>query len=253
MTWSEGCRPWGCPLKCRRSASSRDREGYVSLLAMSFAFGLAVFGTAMAVGLRAYLVASTAEQRDLLDRITLESAANDLLGRLAAGEVHSIRPSRPAEFELNQRRLAIELSLPEGKRDLLGDPDRTVLEALQKRGMTAAREDRPDPSSFETVEAMSRGWRLSANEEDCLRRLVTVGRAPEAFRPEAASGDGEGLTRSITAGDQVDVRASLATQSGVKVLWVRARFTGAAERPWRVHDYRRLQVGSSPAPCTPVA
>lgn len=219
---------------------------------MSFAFGLAVFGTALAVALRAYLVASAAEQRDILDRITLESGANDVLGRLAAGEVHSIRPIGLAEIGLNQRRVAVELSLPEGKYDLHGDPDQVVRGTLQQRDLTTAREDKPAPSSFETVEAMSRGWGVSASEEDCLRRLVTVGRAPEAFRAEAAPGDGEGLMRSITAGDQVDVRVSLFTPSGSKALWIRARFTGAADRPWRVHDYRRLKLGSSPASCAPV-
>ena len=216
---------------------------------MSFAFGLAVFGTALAVTLRAYLVAGAAEQRDILDRITLESAANDALGRLAAGQSHSIKPTNLAEIGLNDRRVAVELSLPEGKYDLQSDPYPLVLEALQRQGLTAAGQRKPATPSFETVEAMSRGWRLSASEEDCLRRFVTVGRAPEAFRPEAASGDGEGLMRSIAAGDQVDVRVSLAAQSGVNVLWIRARFTGAAERPWRVHDYRILRLGSSAGAC----
>lgn len=224
----------------------------MSLLAMSFAFGLAVFGTALAVGLRAYLVASATEQRDILDRMTLESAAHETLGRLAAGQSHSIKPTSLAEIGLNQRRVAVEMSLPEGKLDLQGDPEPVLRATLQQRGLTTAREDKPAPSSFASLAAMSRGWSLSASEEDCLRRLVTVGRTPEAFRPEAASGAREGLTRSVAAGDQVDVRVSLAARSGVKVIWVRARFTGATERPWQVHDYRRLQVRASPTPCTPV-
>lgn len=241
-----------CRLKRRRPARVQDREGYVSLLAMSFAFGLAVFGSALAVGLRAYLVASASEQRDVLDQITLESTVNDVLGRLAAGEVHSIKPSRPSYIELNQRRVAIELSLPEGKHDLQGDPDRTVLAALQRYGVAELNERRTAPSSFETLLDMSRTWRLSAGQEDCLRRVVTVGRAPEEFRPAAAPGDGEGLTRTVTAGDQVDVRVSLSAPRVTSVLWVRARFTGAAEGPWRVHDYRRLSLGPSSPTCGPV-
>ncbi len=216
---------------------------------MSFAFGLAVFGTALAVSLRAYLVASATEQRDILDRITLESAAHEVLGRLAAGQTHSIKPTNLAEIELNQRRVATELSLPEGKYDLQGDPDSVVLEALQQLGLAAAGERKPAPSSFETLGTMSRGWRLSASEEDCLRRFATVGRAPEAFRAEAAPGGGEGLMRSIAAGDQVDVRVSLPAQSRVSVLWVRARFTGAVDRPWRVHEYRRLTLATAQASC----
>lgn len=216
---------------------------------MSFAFGLAVFGTALAVALRAYLVAGAAEQRDILDRITLESAANDVLGRLSAGEVHSIKPTSLAEIGLNRRRVAVELSLPEGKYDLQGDPYALVLKALQRHGLAAAGERKLATPSFETVGALSRRWRLSASEEDCLRRIVTMGRAPEEFRAEAAPGDGEGSMRSIAAGDQVDVRVSLPAQSGVSVLWVRARFTGVVDRPWRVHDYRRLMLGTEQAPC----
>lgn len=216
---------------------------------MSFAFGLAVFGTALAVALRAYLVASATEQRDILDRITLESIANDRLGRLAAGEIHSIKPIHLAGTELNQRRVAVELSLPEGKHDLQGDPDPVVLDALQGYGREVVGKGRLAPSGFQSLEGISRAWRLSAGEEDCLRRVATVGRAPEVYRPEAAPGGGEGLTRSVAAGDQVDVRASLVTSTGSKVLWIRARFTGSVDRPWRVHDYRRLTLRTTPAAC----
>jgi len=219
---------------------------------MSFAFGLAVFGTALAVGLRAYLAASTTQQRDILDRITLESAVNETLGRFAAGEVHSIKPTSLAELDLNQRRVAVDLSLPEGKRDLKGDPDTAVLEILQRHGLTVPEQNAAPPSNFASLEGLSRAWRLSAGQEDCLRRLATVGRTPEVYRPEAAPGDGEGLMRTITAGDQVDVRASATASPATKVLWVRARFTGAVDGPWRVHDYRRLSLGPSSPSCGPV-
>jgi len=216
---------------------------------MSFAFGLAVFGTALAVALRAYLIASATEQREILDRITLDSTANDMLGRLAAGEVHSIKPVQLASIALNQRRVAVELSLPEGKRDLQGDPDRVLLDALDGYGREVAGKVSAAPSGFKSLEGLSRAWRLSAGEEDCLRRVATAGRAPEVYRPEAAPGSGEGLTRTITAGDQVDIRVALVTSAGSRALWVRARFTGTVDRPWRVHDYRRLTLGSSPATC----
>jgi len=218
---------------------------------MSFAFGLAVLGSALAVGLRAYLVTSAAEQRDVLDRITLESAANEVLGRLAAGERHSIKPSSLPVFEMNRRRVAVGLSLPEGKLDLKGDADPVVLNALKRNDLNAPSQRTAPPSSFDALGAMSRMWRFSARQEDCLRSLVTLGRAPEVFRTEAASGDGGGLVRSITAGDQVDVRSSLETPAGSKVLWLRARFTGAMDRPWRVHDYRILRPGLPTGSCNP--
>lgn len=228
----------------RRVLSIRGRKGYVSLLAMSFAFGLAVFGSALAVGLRAYLVASASEQRDILDRITLESAAHEMLGRLAAGEVHSIRPMQRDELGLNQRRVAIGLSLPEGKRDLKGDPDSEVLEVLQQHGLVSPNRAQPAPSVFETLESMSRAWRLSADKEDCLRQVATVGRAPEEFRPAAAAATEDDLdvTRTISAGDQVDLRVSLTASGVTRTLWIRARFTGATDSPWRFHDYRRLTL-----------
>ena len=81
--------------------------------------------------------------------------------------------------------------MPEGKFDLRRDPDRVVLEVIKARGLTTGGVDKPAPSSFASLEAMARGWRMSARQEDCLRDVVTLGRAPEAFRPEATPGDGE--------------------------------------------------------------
>lgn len=251
MRWSDVCKDWDCPLSSRRHPDRDHRKGYVSLLAMSFAFGLAVFGGALAVGLRAYLVAAATQQREILDRITLESAAHEVLGRLSAGQVHSIRPSRLDDIALNSRQVSIDLSLPEGKYDLGTDPDSTVLGSLRDHGLGLAVGQKPVPSSFQSLEAMSRGWRMSAAEEDCLRQLITVGRAPEEFRPEAAPGKGDALTRSIASGDQVDIRTSLEDRSGRRVLWMRARFSGYATRPWQVHDFRRLTLTSPAASCTP--
>lgn len=240
MRWWIGCKRWDCRLKPLSHPDHKDREGYVSLLAMSFAFGLAVFGSAMAVALRAYLVAAAGEQREMLDRITLESAANDVLGRLAAGQSHSIKPSRLAEVELNQRQISVELSLPEGKHDLGGDPDQVVGRALLDQDLSVSAALAGPLSTFDSLADLSRVLRLSATQEDCLRRVVTVGRAPEEYRPEAAAGGGEGLSRSAAVGDQVDLRVSLGRGAGQRVLWTRARFSGGPAG-WALHDYRRLQ------------
>lgn len=220
------------------------------MLAMSFAFGLAVFGTALAVGLRSYLVAAATEQREILDRITLESATHDVLGRLSAGETHAIRPSRLADVQLNGRSVGVGLSLPEGKHDPGIDSDATVLEALRNRGLLEEAGRNSGPSSFDNLEAMSRGWQLSAVREDCLRAWITFGRSPEEFRSEAAPGEGTGLTRTISSGDQVDVRAALDSGSGQRVLWMRVRFSGSAIRPWQVHDFRRLFIPANAHSCS---
>jgi len=216
---------------------------------MSFAFGLALFGGALSVGLRAYLVAAATQQRDIVDRITLESAAHEVFGRLSAGEVHPVRPSRLDDITLNARQVAVELSLPEGKYDLADDPDPLVLGVLRDHGLGAGSASRAAPSSFASLETMSRGWHLAAAEEDCLRRLMTVGRAPEELRPEAMPGDGESLARSIASGDQVDIRTSLQGRSGRRVLWMRARFSGNSMRPWQVHDFRLLAITSPATDC----
>jgi len=216
---------------------------------MSFAFGLAVLGSALAVTLRAHLAASASEQRDIIDRITLESAVNGTLGRLAAGEVQPIQPTALDDVLLNGRRIAVELSLPEGKRDLGADPDASVLEILERHGLARPAGGQLAPSSFGSITEFSRAWRFSSSQEDCLRRVATVGRAPERFKPEARPGDEGHLVRTITPGDQVDLRVSYTTQSSTRVLWVRARFTGARDFAWRFHDYKPLTLGSAPHLC----
>lgn len=216
------------------------REGYVSLLAVSFAFGLAVFGSALAAGLGAYLSTAAREQRDVLDRITLESAANAALGQLAAGQSQSVRPTRLADVDLNRRQVSVEVSLPEGKYDLRDDTADDVIAAMQGRGFVLSSNHKA-LSAFDSLEAASRAWRLSADQEDCMRRGITLGRAPEAFYPEAASGKGEDQLRTVVAGDQVDVRVALERAGRGRVLWLRARFNGGASA-WSLHDYRRLQV-----------
>jgi hypothetical protein len=215
---------------------------------MSFAFGLAVLGTALAVGLRSYLVASAAQQREILDRITVESATHEVLGRLAAGQRHSIKPSKLADIELNQRRVSIELSLPEGKYDLKAEGDREPMIAALGRQAVAGPAQSASLSFYSSIAELSHAWRLTAPKEDCLRRVVTVGRAPEAFDPEAAPGGGDELVRTAVAGDQVDLRASLSGASQ-RVLWTRARFTGSAHETWRLHDYRSLRFGAAEALC----
>ena len=113
---------------------NRGRDGYVSLLAMSFALGLALLGGGLSVGLQTYLRAAAREAGEALDRISLESAASEALGRIAAGEEHPVTPSTRPSLRLNGREVSVELSLPEGKRDLMDDPDDELEQALEPFG-----------------------------------------------------------------------------------------------------------------------
>lgn len=208
---------------------------------MSFALGLALLGGGLSVGLQSYLRAAARETGEALDRISLESAASEALGRIAAGEEHPVTPSTRPPLRLNGREIAVELSLPEGKRDLMGDPDDELGKALEPLGRGAR--DLPPVSARTSLSDLSAALRMSAAGEDCLRRLMTMGRAPEEFRPAAASGEPDRV-RIAAGGDQVDLRVATAGAAGSRVLWLRARITGQVSNPWALHDYRSLRIGA---------
>ncbi|HYC74694.1 hypothetical protein [Brevundimonas sp.] len=210
------------------SPDPRGREGYVSLLAISFATGLALFGGALAVGLQAYLAAAADEAREIRTRIALESAVAAALGRLTAGQSAALE--QPAEAS---GKPDILISLVSAKADSAADDLEVVRAALAQAGveMTGS----VDPSETPDMASLSRRLRLNAAAEDCLRRALTYGRAP-AVRAEAVA---ISAIQGVSAGDQLDVRARLQTEDGERALWVRARFTGRADG-WVVHDYRRL-------------
>jgi len=214
---------------------------------MSFAFGLAILGGAVAVGVRAYIGATATEQREVMTRIALESAAADLLGRYSAGEAQPLRPTTLPMFEINGRSVSVEASLPEGKRDLNGDAPRPVQAALAPFGP----QDGAAPATIRasSLVELSRRMRLSADREDCLRRVITAGRAPEEFRPEASASTGaqEEVVRVAATGDQTDLRVAVDGPAGRTVLWTRARFSGQAGGGWALHDYRVLRFSTREA------
>lgn len=208
---------------------------------MSFAFGLAVFGTALAVGLRAYLFAAVSEEQEIRSRIALESAAAAVLGEMASGQPSST----PVQRTIGNRSITLELSRPGAKLDLGTDGDVVLLDALARQGLGGAQGT--SWRGIRTLTEMSSRLGLDAAEEDCLRRRFTYGRAPAPIEVGTPS---ETLDLPAGAGEQVDVRASLSGARGDDVLWLRARFTGG-ETGWKVHDYRRLRgraTCETPAP-----
>jgi hypothetical protein len=98
---------------------------------MSFAFGLAVFGTALAVGMRAYLAAAVLEEQTIRNRMALESAAAAVLGELASGQ--STQTTGPRT--IGNRSIFLTLSRPGTKLDLAGDEPAALLEALIRQGL----------------------------------------------------------------------------------------------------------------------
>lgn len=224
-------------MKARRSNSRSAREGYVSLLAVTFAFCLATLGTAVAVSVRAYLAAAVGQEQSILDRIALETATTTILGQLSrAGAIAEVGP---IDSVVVGRHLSISLSSPVQKIDVMDDPDDALVRDIAGAGLTGMpRLKQARLGGGMAVFSARLG--LNATQEDCLRRTMTYGRSP-ASRDTAALTDGQALS----VGDQVDLRAEIIQGDVRAVLWTRARFTGNEASPWQVHDYRFLITTSA--------
>lgn len=218
------------------------RRGYVSLLAISFAFGLATLGAAVAIGASSYIRAAASAERDILDRISLESATSRVLGQIALGRVHKVAPHQVPDIIVNARRVGVQLSLLEGKRDLVMDENE--IDTKTSSNIPIFTEDFSIGDGAPSLSWVSGKLKLSADGEDCFRSEFTLGRSPEPFDPTLKASPAE---RVATAGDQIDVRASTRFSHGWRVLWVRARFEPFGR--WRLHDWRQLQT--SAATCGP--
>lgn len=207
------------------------RSGYVTLLAVTFAFGLATLGTALAVSARSYLVSATSREQAILDRISLESVAAQTLADIAAQGERPLKTVRLAAVRINGRSIVTELSIPEAKFDPAMDDEAIVRKAVPtlKPGTT---------SSGSGLETWSKTLGLSATAEDCVRRHVTFGRAPEPYINTAGAENTLSVGR-IANGDQLDLRVEIAGEPMDRVLWVRARFAGH-QKGWLIHDYRKL-------------
>jgi hypothetical protein len=221
----------------REAKGRAPRKGYVSLLAVSFAFGLATLGGALAAALGAYTAEAVRRERGILDRLALEAAATDVLGRLASGQAQWIRPYEEDAWRGDGRVVRRLLSLPEGKADLAMDDPSELADALAAAGLPKSL---VYANSDLGLAALSSGAGLTATQEDCLRQGFTLGRAPEGLEPRATPGSTSDATRVAAPGDQVDVRLWLVREGRSLVLWQRARFIG--EGRWKLHDRRVLRL-----------
>lgn len=216
-------------------SSDNKRSGYVTLLAVTFAFGLATLGTALAVSARSYLASAASRERTILDRISLESVAALTLADLA---IRNERPLRSVSTaSINGRSIAIELSIPETKFDLTMDDEQTIRKAWA---------DFPGFGPAEFMDGLapwSRSKGSTAVIEDCARTYLTFGRAPEPLDATLIRSEAPEALR-LVSGDQVDLRIRVSGKSG-RTLWVRERFIGPG---WSRHDYRML-AGTKSQPC----
>ena len=203
---------------------------------MAFAVGLGIFGGALTTGLRAYLTTAAAEQRDILDRIALESAVNATLGQMVSDRESSV--ALVSEQSVNLRVVKVEVASPAFKYDLNGDDEEELMEALGPIAQSG--KGRDTTYGIRTLDQLVRIWRLSTKEEDCARQRVTAGRAPAPRLAEDVSS--EELIAVAGAGDQLDLRASITSDGGERVMWIRARLTGQPAQPWRSQDYRVMTL-----------
>jgi hypothetical protein len=212
---------------------------------MTFAFGLATLGAVMIVILRNYATATVRQERAVLDRISLDSAAALVLGRMEPQTDQPIAPHLAPSVVLNGRTIVVEVSLPEGKADLAMDEAGALASGLEKRGLPTGLPELAGNERLGLAD-LARLTGLTMRAEDCLRRRYTLGRAPEGFEPLASAGSQTRLSRQIMVGDQVDLRSSFSREGRHEVLWQRARFTGMGPR-WLIHDDRLLHLKSTHA------
>jgi hypothetical protein len=219
-----------------------ERKGYVSLMATASTFGLAALATGLVAASTTYIRTLTSREALYLDRIEAESAAAQVLGRLSSGQAH---PTPLAIFreDSSSREIVVRVSVTEGKYDLAADDRRTLVEALRERSLPDGLAERPES---EGLSERARIIGLSNDQEDCLRSHFTLGRAPALHDASVSPEATLELERTVSVGDQVDLRVRINAPARSRVLWLRARFTRGGS--WLLHDYRWL--GEVPAePC----
>ncbi len=222
MSWCSAFRLWGCPLKPHNSDRAL-RRGYVSLLGMAYALGLATLAGTLTAGFINYVRVARAAEARLMADIRLESAVAEVMGRLVEGEAVS-------DLNLENGEVTVLIQSPLAKIDPVIDPVADIEEELE--GLSGREVPVDQLAAQPGLLAASRTLRLDVREEDCFRRHVTFGRAPAERYPDLD-------VQTLRAGEQLDLRVSYTAGDRDEVLWVRARLTGD-DQGWQLHDYRRL-------------
>ncbi|WGM40233.1 hypothetical protein [Caulobacter sp. NIBR1757] len=241
-----------------RTRPTRARlRGFTLPLTLALAFAI----MSMAAGLTGLVTvkAKAARQKDadLFALITLESATQAGLARLEKDGAPQTPRWEDSE-RLNNRQVDLTFLAvaykPDAGRDPAADIAAGIVQpALRQRVVRALAS--PDPNiaraSFARLGDFLKAAEASPSEEDCLRALLTFGRAaPQPLPlPPATALSPEILP--LAPGDVVEVRAALRTDRYSDILWQRLRYTGTPGRPWHIHDWRRLRLAPGAALCKP--
>ena len=209
-----------------------------------------------------------AEERRFLDTLSLEAGTQVAAFDLASGTPRPFAPFAEPSLAFNGRQVAVTVSPPEGKLDLNADSPETIAAAMTKAGVSPRLVERVRTALADAQAGAGAGRprfvifaefagraALTPDEEDCLRRSLTVGRWPngyfEAGAPQARPGKAGG--RVLRPGDQVDLRAAIAARVSSRSLWSRLRLTGEVEHPVSAHDQIALVVHPGAACPYPIA
>lgn len=229
-------------------------RGYFLPFAMATVFAVATVAAGVVVAAGQYRKAAARAERDLDQRVSLESAVAAQADALLSGPAQPLAKHPGLNLAINGRTVSVEVSAPQGKYDLNGDEPAAIEqglavqgldEGLRERLVAVVTEGRAAPGAvFASLADVAAAARLSGAEEDCLRRWTTLGRWPGPLDTSGVGPAADGaVIRVISPGDQADLRAAIdLPQGGRRVLWARLRFTGDPARPWRAHDWRFLTV-----------
>jgi hypothetical protein len=247
---------------------ARRLRGFALPMTIVLVFALAALSGAVVVSVTALARNAQAAEQALLLRISLESAvetAADAWRR--TGSV----PTAPAV--VNGRSIAVAATNPLDKLDLNEDPAELIVAAAQSAGLDAparahlerALEGRAeDEVRFSAYAEFVTATGLNSGDEDCLRRVTTLGRWPAPLSAEtterlqagaeaatsppadrASAADGKPPAAPPRPGDQLELRAEAAAlRGGAAVLWTRLRYTGEKSVPWAAHEWRFLQLAA---------
>ena len=223
-------------------------------------FAVATVASGVVIAAGQYHKTAARTERELLERVTLESAVAAQADALLIGPQAPLAAHPGLTFAINGRTVTVEVSAPQGKYDLNGDTAETIGQGLavygfeptlrdRITGVVAAGEAASEAARFESLRDLAAALELSQTQEDCVRRWLTVGRWPGPMDDTGTGNAGkDAATRRLSPGDQVDLRAVVDQRDGgQRMLWARLRYTGDAGEPWGVHDWRFLQPGGAAA------
>lgn len=236
-----------------RRASLR---GFSLPLTLALTFSL----MAIAAGLTGFVTLRVHDARvqdqAVFNVITLESAIEAALLDIQKDGAPEAN-SWTFETRLNNQDVRLLVTPTKYKPDLNNDAAAIVTEAIGDPALATrvgALLVQPDPKApkikiMRFSDAMA-SLKAEAVEEDCMRQLLTLGRQSSTLEPRLPETKMKPRRSALAAGDLLDVRAELGGGAHAReVLWMRVRFSGVPERPWRVHDWKRLRLPPQAQAC----